>query len=269
MLEARLERPVFFGGCPRSGLTLLRAIMDGHPGFSAGPDAWLPSIVRTAQDFESTLGRLLETEFSLDAAAVCGAFASAVAAILSGRVAPGSAKPGARLVEKTPLNVLGFPKLAELFPDALFVHVVRDGRDVVASLLERAWTDPRSGRPLPQCANAAGAAKYWLQLAQVGISAEHALRGRIMRLSYEDLVLQPEPTLRQLTDFLGAPFSEEMLSFHRRSIALEGMEQDSARGLKQPLNASSVGRWRRDLDAAALAEVLAGAEPMLAALRYA
>lgn len=266
MNEARLDRPVFLGGAPRSGLTLLRALLDGHPHLSAGPDAWIVSMALAQRDISRTLGRLLEEEFFLEAAALRRAFAAVIGTILSGRA---TAAGKVRTVEKTPLNVLVFADLASLFPNAKFVHVVRDGRDVVASLLERAWKDPRTGRLLPQCADPAGAGRYWSRLASEGLSAERALTDRVMRLSYEDLVRDPKPTLRRLTDFLEEPYTEEMLNFPSHALALVGMEQDSADGLRKPLHAGQVGRWRRDLDMDAQTALSAAAGAALRELGYA
>jgi hypothetical protein len=266
MHEARLDRPVFLGGAPRSGLTLLRALLDGHPRFSAGPDAWIVSMALTQRDMAKTLGALLENEFAVDTATLRRAFAAAIGKILSGRA---TLSGKARIVEKTPLNVLVFTDLASLFPHAQFVHVVRDGRDVAASLLERAWKDPRTGRLLPQCADSAGAGRYWSQLASEGLSAERALGERILRLAYEDIVREPQLTLRRLLEFLGEPYAEEMLDFPARALALIGMEQDSAAGLKKPLHVSQVGRWRRELDAGAQAMFGAAAGTTLRELGYA
>lgn len=266
MRSGVLERPVFLGGAPRSGLTLLRAILDAHPGLSAGPDVWLPAMALAERDLGKTLGTLLEKEFALDPEARRRAFARAISTILGGRAA---AAGKARTVEKTPLNVLAFTDLALLFPDALFVHIVRDGRDVAASLMARAWTDPRSGNLLPQCASPDGAAQYWSDLAGLGVDAERALGDRVIRLRYEDLVADSERVLRRLFAFLGEAYSDVVLRFHEREIPLVSVEREGAASLRRPLNGDHVARWRRDFDdrAAALVTAIAGAR--LAALGYA
>ena len=74
---------------------------------------------------------------------------------------------GARAVEQTPEATFVIPQLAEAFPQAQFVHLVRDGRDVVASLLERGWlaggaapcgaVDDASDAPL------GGHARFWVE----------------------------------------------------------------------------------------------------------
>ena len=63
--------PVFLGGCPRSGLTLLRALLSTHPGIYCGSDTVLaPPIVMQWKSFSTSLGQLHSTDFALDSEAV-------------------------------------------------------------------------------------------------------------------------------------------------------------------------------------------------------
>ena len=61
----------------------------------------------------------------------------------------------ARVAEKSPNNVFFFQHLSHIFPESPLVHVIRDGRDVVCSLLTMNWIDPKTGQPIPGVAPAA------------------------------------------------------------------------------------------------------------------
>jgi hypothetical protein len=110
-----------------------------------------------------------------------------------------------RYGDKTPGYVLHMEQLADLFPEARFVHVVRDGRDVALSYLETRF----GPRTLPE------AALYWRRRVLVGRHSGRLLGPeRYRELRYEELVDDPESVVRGLCDFLGVEFSEEMLRYH-------------------------------------------------------
>lgn len=257
--------PVFLGGCPRSGLTLLRVMLDAHPNISCGPDSDVISIARVARDLRANLGELHARDFHLPPARTGASFAEAISAILITR-----ARAFGKLwtAEKSPMNLLFFEDYAAMFPAARFIHVVRDGRDVAASLVARAWKDPRNGAVFDYCASAEGAARYWKGLAGAGLALERKLGGRILRIRYEDLAAAGEATLRTVCAFLGETYFEEMPLFHRRTLDLAGMEIESAAALKEPLGARHVGRAERDFDRAQIGRIESLARAELAGFGY-
>src|SRR4051794_27962840 len=128
-------RPIFpfVVGCSRSGTTLLRALLDAHPLLAVPPEshfAVAPRLRRLGRDPWFRLWGIEPPDLrGLDVAdAVRAVFAAYAAA---------QGKP--RYADKTPHYVSHLPLLAERFPEARFVHVVRDGRDVALSLLEVPW----------------------------------------------------------------------------------------------------------------------------------
>ncbi len=236
------ERIIFLGGCPRSGLTLLRVILDAHPEISCGPDSGALSLAVAARDFASTLGALHSEHFHLPPERVRANFAAAISAILESR----RRRDGkARAAEKSPMNVVLFPVFAELFPEAQFIHVVRDGRDVAASLMSRDWREAQSGRRFDYSADPQAAGRYWSNLVDLGLTAERSIgRARVYRLPYESLAREPEAALRALFAFLGCKWSGDVLGFHERNLDLVGLETESASELRAPIHANSVGRHR-------------------------
>jgi len=158
-----LERPIFIIGCNRSGTTLLFRTLSRHP------DLW--SLYVESQDVfyrhwpihpetgdrvtrpppeEARLGlvrdlydRAHNKEFFLDTPLI-GRVPSKLFQRPLGRIY----KPGViRLVEKTPSNTLRVPMLAQAFPDARFLFIIRRGEDVVSSLMEgwRNWSGTPEG----------------------------------------------------------------------------------------------------------------------------
>ncbi|BDW99350.1 sulfotransferase family protein [Maricaulis maris] len=229
---------VFAGGCPRSGLTVLRRLIEPHSRVHCGPDTGLPpSIAMQWQNFARELGPLHARDFDLGT----DDMRRTMADLLTGMIGTPLDQPEVKvLVEKTTLNVAAFEPLARLLPQARFIHVVRDGRDVANSLLARDWRDPQ-GRPFPHVSDPQAALKYWTDLTGIGLAAERRLHGRICRVRYEDLVIRPKATITELMTYLGLKFEPAQLHYATRTIALHGLELDSAPLINQPLTRRRVG----------------------------
>lgn len=229
---------VFAGGCPRSGLTLLRRLIEPHRRVHCGPDTGLPpSIAMQWQNFARELGPLHARDFDVGAEDM----RRTMAELLTGMIGAPLETPGVDiLVEKTTLNVAAFDLLGRLLPQARFIHVVRDGRDVAHSLLARDWRDPQ-GHPFPHVSDPQAALKYWTDLTGIGLAAERNLAGRIIRIRYEDLATRPKATITELMRFLGLKFEPAQLHYATRRIELHGLERDSLPLINQPLTRRRVG----------------------------
>jgi hypothetical protein len=261
--------PIFIGGVPRSGTTLLRMILDSHSALACGPEMRLiPQICEMYRAATQIADGPVGAAWALDREQVRRSFAEMIAGLLE----PARLRSGkARIAEKTPANAAWFAELRELFPEAPQIHVVRDGRDVVASLLGLDWRDGRTGEPFDFVRSARAAAAMWARqvgIAQAAFAAPEA-RGRVFELRYEAVVERPSEALRLLFAFLGEPWEEQVLDFHRNPSAGAGENETSAAQVSRPLYRESVGRWRCDLSPAQLGEVAAEAGETLAALGYA
>lgn len=140
--------------------------------------------------------------------------------------------------DQSPHYVLAIPLLEHLFPDARYVHVVRDPRDVVASIL-----------PLPFGACSAGvAAADWNECIGGWWGAERRIDPDQRReLRYEDLVRDPAGALRTLAEFLHVP--NEALDPDSPGADAHGLARrvPHHERLRQPIDDRAVGRHRRDL----------------------
>ncbi len=245
--------PIFIGGVPRSGTTLLRVILDTHPRIYCGTE--LRAVNALASLWSSAhihSGRMLDEAYALRSDAVCAIFSELILSFL--RPAwNASGKP--RVAEKTPSNVLVFPALRQLFPQSPLVHVLRDVRDVVASRLER--DRDAAGASFDAVATARLRAREWADTMAIRrrMLSDPDLARTYYEVRYEDLVRHPERTLIPLFEFIGERFDPAVLGFHRMSRNVAGTEEWSAQAVQRSIFTSSVGRWREVLGEAELAAI--------------
>lgn len=196
---ADVERaaPIFVIGSPRSGTTLLRLILNSHPRISCGEETHflreLETIVGRDWPLVATYG--LSREWWLERIrALYDEFQEAVLA--------GSGK--SRWAEKDPTYTLHLRFIDDLFPDARYVHVLRDGHDVVASFRDR-WGYASAAR---------AARSEWARYVNAAQAFGAGLpAARFLELRYEDLVADPQAEAGRLFDFLGETWDPRVLDF--------------------------------------------------------
>ena len=186
--------PIFIVGCQRSGTTVLRLMLDSHPRISCGPETrFLEDLAKLTTENWTRLAHYGCTQqYWLDAIArFFGTIQSDYAA----------SRGKARWADKTPRYALSLDFIDQLFPRCQVVHVVRDGRDVVASHRHRFGYKA-----------AAKAAEKWPRYMRAGRAAGEKLGpDRYREVRYEDLVADPEGTMRALLDFLGEEWDDAVL----------------------------------------------------------
>ena len=165
--------------------------------------------------------------------------------------------------DKTPMYMQRLPLLERLFPTALYVHLVRDGRDCALSFLQmpegivtRSWAHPR---------DAAGFACQWR--AEVAAARELGQRvgPRLLEVRYERLVADPEDTVRTICDHVDLAYDARMLDYAGNVDVTHQPHQQSLRRAPTP----GLRDWRTDMspdDVRAFEEV---AGDLLAELGYA
>jgi protein-tyrosine sulfotransferase len=127
--------------------------------------------------------------------------------------------------EKSPHNIFYFLHLHNLFPQSPLIHVIRDGRDVVASLLTMNWVTPQ-GERLGYPQDAGEAAQYWINAVKIGRKAQSAnttIGRRYYEIRYEDIVDDPLKFLRELFAFIDEPWDAAVLRYYEkdRDLAME------------------------------------------------
>src|SRR6516225_6487751 len=153
---------VFIVGCPRSGTTLLQRIVNAHPQIAITPEThWIPRFFKKRKGLTSEgvvtpkliSGLLEEPRFTrlgigreellaMTAGGRPVSYASLVTAIFDSY---GKAQGKALVGDKTPGYVRRMNTLHDLWPEARFVHLIRDGRDVYLSMRHRPMQQPKAG----------------------------------------------------------------------------------------------------------------------------
>lgn len=231
---ARTGPPVFLVGCPRSGTTLLRLMLDAHPHIACGPETHFLLEMQAIVERHWRRVRL----FGFDRAY----WLTKIAGFFDGfQMQYAQTKGKARWADKTPRYTPHIAYLNDLFPDSQFVHLIRDGRDVVASHLQR-W----GYRSAMLCAS-----RTWREHVSVAREFGRTLPAtRYLELRYEDLVRNPEPVLRELVAFLGEPWSDQVLRYEEaeHDFADEQGHLRTARQTTAAVVSSRVGKGRKTLD---------------------
>jgi omega-hydroxy-beta-dihydromenaquinone-9 sulfotransferase len=184
------------------------------------------------------------------------------------------------LVEKNPKHTLRIPLLDAVFPDCRIVHLIRDGRDTVASLMFRnrgpewghlkipGWADILRRYPAE---NHIRCAHQWRDSVRIAREDARSLPpDRYFEVRYEDLVRDPEAAVEDVFRFLGLEMTAEVRSFVPR---IQDATADSYHAKRQVRHyvdnhAVRVGRWRENLIQQQVEEVLAVCGDLLRELGY-
>jgi hypothetical protein len=276
---------LFIVGCPRSGTTLLRRIVDAHPEVAITKEThWIVQLLEdghaapteppvSPQLLERLVSHRRFARLKLDprrlerlvAHEEPVSYAEFVTAVydLFGELR------GKRLVgDKTPRYVRHIPTLHSLWPRAKFVHLIRDGRDVCLSV--RNWNkDKRFVTRISTFEEdpVSTIALWWEQLVRLGREAGAELPADLYQeVRYERLVAEPAVECRGLCQFLGVPYDERMLRFH------EGRTKDDpqldAKRAWRPIT-PGLRSWRTEMAGGDIERFEAVAGDLLGELGYA
>jgi hypothetical protein len=165
-----------------------------------------------------------------------------------------------RFGDKTPDYVVHIPALADLFPDAVFVHIVRDGRDVALSLIDVEWG----------VATVTDAAEMWLSYVEAGRTSGRLLGSdRYREIRYEDLVAEPERELRRLCTFLRLDFEANMLAYYHRAEEIRrSVLSPTSHGRLALPPTPQLRDWRHEMASSDVSTFAAIAEDTLQELGY-
>lgn len=257
---SRVERPIFIIGVHRSGTTLLRYMLNSSPRIYIPPESdFIPYFFLRdpmAKLSEKRLAHILQTIFTRyrfvrewqgeppDASAFLEAMPSRTpAGLLTALYRTYADQHGAvRWGDKTPIYTSYVDLIHRMFPQAQFVHIIRDGRDVGLSMLDK-WGQKEFHIDLYFTA------RNWVKRIRQAQTAGARLGPNLYReLRYERLVQYSERELQSLCDFLGETYVPEMAQPH-----ILGRERISAGGFSDPVrhppNTRRVERWRQEMSA--------------------
>ena len=250
--------PIFIGGCGSSGTTLFAKMIGNHPEIALGEEL---AVFDHPQIFSKSIGELkqayleqgftrpdfltgqifpLTTKFGPyfglfypnhgrlyhDVNTTCTLLrqANSITGFFNFFLTQFARDQGKnRWAEKTPNNIYTANNILEAYPDGKFIHIIRDGRDVIHSLVSRRNFDLQS------------AIVRWL--SAVSVRDKIAFAERYLEIKYEDLVLDTEQVLHTVCEFLEIQYSDAMLKYHENNA-------DGFLGYAtSPVFQSSVGKW--------------------------
>jgi hypothetical protein len=205
----------------RSGTTLLRMMLDAHPDLTIPPEThFVPALIKACKAEGATADDALT---AMKSAREWGDFQFSDEEMLARLNALPVLRPGPavrtfyeayaerqgkpRWGEKTPTYVQKMKLIHRALPEARFVHVIRDGRDVALSVLDRTVRD----------LTAADIAKRWRKKIHKARDDAPALDDDYLEIRYEDLILDTEPTLRKVCAFYELDWHDDLLRYYERS----------------------------------------------------
>jgi Sulfotransferase family len=267
--EATAPMPMIVG-VGRSGTTFLRLMLDAHPGLAIPPET---GFLIPLLDLHASAAAVSPVDLCrmITGFHTWGDFGLPAELFLSElrKLEPFSLQEGVRLFyrlyarrhgkgrwgDKTPVYGQYLPRIEEILPEAHFIHLIRDGRDVVLSLRE-VWFAP--GQDIPTLA------RHWAEQVETTRLAGRRCR-RYVEVRFEDLVLYTQEVLHRLCGFIDLPYAEAMETYHRTAYERLGEVGDRTlpdgriitreqrfwqqRRTGLPPARGRVGRWRSEMSA--------------------
>lgn len=292
------SNPIFIGGDGRSGTTLLSVILNAHPKLSVGPELHfsgpknlgeyiLHCAKLLAAGDPSVFGKGLkenpDLKLGVQFAKRCHRMGIEFDELLgiiqkiSVNSSVESFKDRCYLIEalgkkltkkfntdrwgiKIMREIRSCDEYAKIWPNASFIHIIRDGRDVAASQLvdHGKWG----------YASISQASINWSKL--ISKTRTKAKNLKYLEIRYEDLVLDPKNSIQVIVDFLGYEFHESMLD-HTNSynpIFENPYNHPSIDQITKPLNSTSIGRFKNDFSPAEIEEFNKESFELLVDLKY-
>ena len=223
------ELPVFIVGMPRSGTTLVEQILASHPRVHGAGEL---STLRLAVESAGAFPDFLESVSQDGLARLGQAYLERVTPLAQGK---------SRLVDKMPGNFLYAGLIPLILPGARIIHCRRDPVDTCLSCYTKQFAGEQ-----PFAYEQTELGEFYLAYAELMAHWREVLPpARFIEVDYEAVVDDLEREARRLVEFLGLPWDDACLRFHesRRVVRTASVNQ-----VRQPVYATSKGRWRRYAD---------------------
>jgi protein-tyrosine sulfotransferase len=269
---------VFILGKGRSGTSLLQNLLDAHPAIVGGPESkfavvFYPRFAHIKKWKESDIIDFIEllyieplfsTLWHIDKKELTKAFLSVAEyanyALLCKMVYYQLRRGKENLLyisDKNPEYVLYVDTILKIFPNAKFIHIVREPRDNIYSQLTSFKEK-----------NTIFRANQWLRYNEIIEERKKKEPGRYLTVLYEKLVGNTEATMKLVCEYLQVPFvngmvqnqSPEWLTSHQERVGVTDKENTIHRNLLKPINTSNVGKWKNKMNPydQAVTEIITG-----------
>ncbi len=228
--ELKIRKRIFLVGAPRSGTTLLQSMLAGHPEVCSFPETHFFSRTLKQNGYKAYIGwygykkrkrikafltRLNEEKLLKNLPFLTFSKQKWARGLISILDDIAVNKGYSMWLEKTPMHLHQAGLISRIAPDTCFIHIIRNGEDVIASLYEVTNLYPeewKGARSLDRCI------KRWKK--DVRITQGYLGVQNHAHVRYENLVRSPESVLRNLCDRIGFDYTPEMLEYRQ---AAEGL----------------------------------------------
>ncbi|WP_232332793.1 tetratricopeptide repeat-containing sulfotransferase family protein [Novosphingobium aquimarinum] len=228
--------PIFIVGMPRTGTTLVDRILSSHSQVgSAGELQAMPLAVKRLA--RTTSRTVIDPE---TVAASGGITPRRIGDAYLAEAAHHRPKATPRFTDKLPANSLYVGHIARALPNARIVCLRRNPMDTVWSNYKNLFAS-QSGF-YAYSYDLMDTARYYARFHQLMALWDRLFPGRVLQLSYEELVGDQVAQTQRLLDHCGLDWEDACLSFHENRSAVA---TPSAAQVRRPLNADGIGQWRR------------------------
>jgi len=250
--------PIFIVGPPRSGTTLLTAMLAAHSHIAAGPETQFFSKLSTVElkeaiadpDWPTKALQRMES-ITLAGKSVCELYGlsredmrrnlvnrqPSIQAMLEAFTLSYARRKGKRRwLEKTPNHLLHLDLIRLLYPTAPIIRIIRDPRDSAISIRKLPWA---SRSVIANC-------YLWLEWHN---KSNNFFQRDAMSITiiYEDLVREPKKNLRRICDFIGEDFEESMIHYESSMQDIVSVDESWKKKVSQPLDRNRLKVWKREL----------------------
>lgn len=245
------ERPIFIIGSPRSGTTALAWSLAQHSQLWTSEESDILFDLlgwgHVDKAFQAARGRPGEVDWlvvnGVERSEFLGYLGLGLNALVSSR------SGGKRWIDQTPRNTLFLDVVMDLFPGAYFLHILRDGRRVVHSMLH--FFDARSkelldaysatGRMPTWTTDFRAGCKEWAKFVELALSFSARYPNRCLTVKNENLTLDPTSGFRKICAFIQAPYEEASSEFFRTKRVNSSFQQIDD---KNPSNKNRANPWK-------------------------
>jgi hypothetical protein len=273
----RRRAPIFVVGCPRSGTTVLYHMLLSSGGFAVYRsesnvfNLLVPRFrgMRTDRDRNELMDAWLRSTLfrvsGLDAAQIRSRVMEECRSggdflrIVMGEVARNQGVE--RWADCTPEHLLCMQEIKREIPDALFIHIIRDGRDVALSYLKQGWAHPL---PWDAKQRLEVTGLYWNWIVGKGRECGRALGADYREVRFEDLTTHPRETLAQLGEFIDHDLDYDTI----RNVGIGSVREPNSSFADEDGGFDPVGRWKTKMSSEQLKDFEALAGKRLRELGY-
>lgn len=256
MISLKKSSPIFILGAQRSGTTLLRLLVNSHSKIAIPEEGgfWMPLL----RKYGSKHGRLLSDheiksiikyirtsdQFKLWLINADEYFENIIMGnnisfsdFMYGLYHEYAVSQNKDVWgDKTPSFFRMIPEISKIFPNAKFIHIIRDGRDLFLS-----WR-----KIDPTKKNISVVALEWLyKVKKANDDLNRFCKDRFISIRYEDLVQDPEKNINEVCKFIGIDYENEMMNYWKKSNQFIGKHHSDL--IFRPVSSISTKKWKREL----------------------